>query len=194
MNHRSSRKVPKSKILKAALALFSLRGYTETKMIDIARSAGMSVGALYLRFHSKEELCMELINEQRKGFDELTIAIPLENDPLKALKSYIALHLDYALKRKQLISMILREHKLPFLKPMRKNFFADQQKIIRAILRRGVKQGVFRRVNYDQTSLIIFSSIRGAILFKLSFEIGSVQMLKDSLFDLICTGIRKDVS
>jgi AcrR family transcriptional regulator len=187
-------KTPKSKILKIALGLFSSKGYSETKMAEIARTAGISVGALYLRYRSKEEICLELINEQRKGFDELTKDITAMNhNPLNALRSYITLNLDYSFKRKQLISMLMREHKLAFLKPMRKSFFKDQKKIIKDILVEGVKHGIFRAVNYEDTALMIFASIRGAILFKLSFEIGSVKRLSDSLFTLISNGIRKDV-
>lgn len=188
-------KVPKSEILKAALDLFSERGYAETKMVEIAEKAGLSVGALYLRFKSKEALCLELIDEQRRGFDELTNQVKtMHRDPLKALQSYIALNLDYALKRKQLISMLMREHKLTFLRSVRKRFFMSQKKIIREILIEGGNRGIFRKMDYDDTALMIFSSIRGAILFKLSFEIGSAKTLGDSLYDLISSGLRKDTA
>ena len=191
INPQGYSKVPKSEILKVALDLFSSKGYSETKMVEIAGKAGLSVGALYLRFKNKEALCLELIDEQRRGFDELTKKVQAVNsDPLKALKSYIALNLDYAFKRKQLISMLMREHKLLFLKPVRKSFLKSQKKIISDILIEGINKGIFRKMNYDDTALMIFSSIRGAILFELSFETGSAKKLGDSLYDLICNGVR----
>ena len=105
MNHRS---VSNSKILKAALVLFSSRGYSETKMAEIAQNVGLSVGALYLRFKNKEELFGELIKDQSKDFIDRTKNLP-ENDPMKTLKTYIALNIEYAFQKRQLISIFFRE-------------------------------------------------------------------------------------
>jgi len=46
----------RQQILDAALACFSRRGYHATSMEDIVREAGLSVGAIYTYFPSKEEL------------------------------------------------------------------------------------------------------------------------------------------
>jgi len=50
----------RQQILDAALACFSRRGYHATSMEDIVREAGLSVGALYTYFPSKEELFLAL--------------------------------------------------------------------------------------------------------------------------------------
>lgn len=191
MNHRSVNKVPSSKILKAALDLFSSRGYSETKMAEIAQNVGLSVGALYLRFKNKEELFGELIKDQSKDFIDRTKNLP-GNDPMKTLKTYIALNIDYAFQKRQLISIFFREYNLTFLKPLRKNFFKTQHKIIKDILTAGIKKGIFRPMDIEDTSSIIFASIRGAILLKLIFGIGDVKAMSNSLFNLITNGIRKD--
>jgi AcrR family transcriptional regulator len=189
MNQRS---VPKSKILKVALDLFSSKGYSGTKMSEIARNAGMSVGALYLRFKSKQELCLELIKDQTKDFIELTRTLPFK-DPLKAIRTYITLNLDYAFKKRQLLSMFIKEFTLPFVQPLKKNFYKTQHKIIEDILIAGVKKGVFRPLNTKEISSMVFASIRGAILLKLVFRVGDVKAISNSLFKLIINGIRKDM-
>ena len=191
MNHRSVNKVPSSRILKAALVLFSSRGYSETKMAEIAQNVGLSVGALYLRFKNKEELFGELIKDQSKDFIDRTKNLP-ENDPMKTLKTYIALNIEYAFQKRQLISIFFREYNLTFLKPLRKNFFKTQHKIIKNILTAGIKKGIFRPMDIEDTASIIFASIRGAILLKLIFGIGDVKAMSNSLFNLITNGIRKD--
>ncbi|NRY61538.1 TetR/AcrR family transcriptional regulator [Clostridium beijerinckii] len=49
-----------SKIKDAAINLFSQRGYKETKIADIAKSAGVSVGTIYVSFKGKKELFKSL--------------------------------------------------------------------------------------------------------------------------------------
>ncbi|HYB76507.1 MAG TPA: helix-turn-helix domain-containing protein, partial [Nitrososphaerales archaeon] len=50
----------KARILKAAANVFAERGYHQATMDDVARSIGVSKGAIYLYFRSKEELFDEL--------------------------------------------------------------------------------------------------------------------------------------
>ncbi|MBI5195509.1 MAG: TetR/AcrR family transcriptional regulator [Nitrospirae bacterium] len=191
MNHRSAKKTPKSKVLKTALCLFSSKGYSKTKMAEIARKAGLSVGALYLRYKSKEELCLELIKDQTQDFIERTRNLP-QKDPLKALQTYIELNLDYAFQKRRLLSLFFREHNLPFMHPLRKNFFRVQHEIIRKILNEGIRSGIFMPSNNKDCATMIFASIRGAVLLKLIFNIGDTKTMSKSLFNLIINGIGKD--
>ena len=192
MNHRSFNKVSRSKVLRSALDLFSSKGYSETKMAEIARRSGLSVGALYLRFKNKQELCLELIEDQTQDFVERIKSLPDEN-PIKAMQNYIALNLEYSFQKRQLISMFFKEYNLPFLQPVRKNFFRAQHRIISDILTNGIKSGIFRSMDTKDTASMIFASIRGAVLLKIIFGIGDAKKMSTSLFKLITDGIRKDV-
>ena len=51
-----SKKNSKDQILKAAMKIFVVNGYSETRMDDIANGAGLSKGAVYHHFSSKSEL------------------------------------------------------------------------------------------------------------------------------------------
>lgn len=51
------------KVLRAALALFSRQGFRATSMRQIARRAGLSVGALYHHFGGKEVIFQRLIDQ-----------------------------------------------------------------------------------------------------------------------------------
>jgi AcrR family transcriptional regulator len=51
---------PRDRILDAAKNLFAQYGYQRTGMVDIAKAAGISRPALYLQFHSKEEVYLAL--------------------------------------------------------------------------------------------------------------------------------------
>ena len=48
-------------ILDAALDLFTEKGFSSTRMVDIAKKAGISKGTLYLYFDSKEIIFKELL-------------------------------------------------------------------------------------------------------------------------------------
>ena len=179
-------------MLRSALDLFSSKGYSETKMAEIARKSGLSVGALYLRFKNKQELCLELIEDQTQDFVERIKSLPDEN-PIKAIQNYIALNLEYSFQKRQLISMFFKEYNLPFLQPVRKNFFRAQHRIISDILTNGIERKIFRSMDTKDTASMIFASIRGAVLLKIIFGIGDTKKMSASLFKLITDGIRKDV-
>jgi AcrR family transcriptional regulator len=53
--------VYKDAILAAARDEFDDRGYAATRMLDVARRAGMSVGALYRYFENKEDLFVSIM-------------------------------------------------------------------------------------------------------------------------------------
>lgn len=53
----------RAKILKAALDLFSHRGYGATSMRDIAEKSGASIGSVYHHFTEKEEIFRTLLDE-----------------------------------------------------------------------------------------------------------------------------------
>lgn len=48
-------------ILDAALDLFTNKGFSSTRMVDIAKKAGVSKGTLYLYFDSKELIFQEMV-------------------------------------------------------------------------------------------------------------------------------------
>mgnify|MGYP001487315203 CR=1 FL=1 len=58
----------KEKILKAALKIFVVKGYSETRMDDIALGANLSKGAVYHHFSSKEKLFFSLIDYWEDSF------------------------------------------------------------------------------------------------------------------------------
>ncbi len=82
---RSEKKqATRTKILKAAYALFNEKGYDETSYGEIAERAGVGYGTIYTHFSSKENLLLEfnldMINWQA---DRLRKLVPLSSNPLQ---------------------------------------------------------------------------------------------------------------
>jgi AcrR family transcriptional regulator len=51
----------RARLLEAAVRVFARQGYGGTKVLDVVREAGLSTGAVYGRFRSKEELLREAV-------------------------------------------------------------------------------------------------------------------------------------
>lgn len=75
----------REEILEAGLNLFIRKGYAATKVSDIAKSVGMSVGLLFHYFKSKEKLYEELISLGISG----PMSIMASND-MEPLEFFIA--------------------------------------------------------------------------------------------------------
>jgi AcrR family transcriptional regulator len=56
----------REQILEAAMACFAQHGYRATSMEDIVHQSGLSVGAIYTYFPSKEELFLALADQRSK--------------------------------------------------------------------------------------------------------------------------------
>ena len=68
------------KILDAAVNLFLHYGYDKTTVSDIAREAGVSKGAIYLHFASKDALLEALITRETMTYAEKWLAL-IDADP-----------------------------------------------------------------------------------------------------------------
>src|ERR687883_426065 len=61
----------RDQILAAAMSCFARQGYHNTSMDDVVRESGLSVGAIYTYFSSKEDLFLALADarsEQTLGY------------------------------------------------------------------------------------------------------------------------------
>jgi AcrR family transcriptional regulator len=77
MKIKQSPKLPAEKrrhqLLQAAHQLFASKGYRESSTDDIARKAGLTKGAFYFHFKSKEEVLLTLMRRQAEGFRQMLI-------------------------------------------------------------------------------------------------------------------------
>jgi len=72
MKIKQSPKLPaeerRRQLLKSAHRLFAEKGYRQTSTEEIARKAGLTKGALYFHFKSKEDILFALIKSMTDGF------------------------------------------------------------------------------------------------------------------------------
>jgi len=86
----------KTRILSAANRVFGERGYRQATMDDVAKKLGVSKGAIYLYFASKEELFEEICRTEPLAFKEILYTTFSENrKPLESAGEFF----DKMLKR-----------------------------------------------------------------------------------------------
>ncbi len=68
MAENKSKEERQNQILESALHIFVVKGYSETRMDDIAEDAGLSKGALYHHYESKNELFFALVDYWEESF------------------------------------------------------------------------------------------------------------------------------
>jgi AcrR family transcriptional regulator len=63
----------RARLTTAALRLFGDKGYEAASVEEIARNAGMPVGAFYLHFRSKRQLLLSLMNDLMIGLSQVNL-------------------------------------------------------------------------------------------------------------------------
>jgi len=81
MTRKEQAEKRRQEILSASLDIFIRKGYAATKIQDIAKAAGMSVGLMFNYFESKEKLYEELIKIGKSH--PQTVLNGIEGEPLE---------------------------------------------------------------------------------------------------------------
>src|SRR6476660_9653960 len=99
----------RDRIYNAALALFRERGFDATTMRDIASAAGMSLGAAYHYFPSKEALVMDYYEWMQSEHERrFSVAVPRDADFKTKLGALFNTKLDMLGQDRKLLAALFR--------------------------------------------------------------------------------------
>jgi TetR/AcrR family transcriptional regulator len=161
-----------AELVGAALTLFVEKGFAATSVEEIAQSAGVSKGTLFLYFQSKEDLFKAVVRENissalREAFDEVSVWTGSTAD----LVPYLMLQWwrRYGNMPAGGITKLMMSEARNF--PSLAAFYQQEvvlpaQELIRLTLQRGIRRGEFRRVNVDLALYAILSPIMFLIMWK----------------------------
>ncbi|MBN1126245.1 MAG: TetR/AcrR family transcriptional regulator [Sedimentisphaerales bacterium] len=79
----------KTRILAAAANLFSVHGCSATTMEDILTATGITKGAFYYYFKSKETLCLAVLDEATGQYEQLMESLDRIEEPLDRLRTLL---------------------------------------------------------------------------------------------------------
>ena len=98
----------RERILAAAAEWFGTHGYAATSIRDIARDVGVTVGAIYVHFPSKERLLVAVYEEGVRRIGDAVDAVPGELAPWERLERMAVAHLDALLDNAGYARVIVR--------------------------------------------------------------------------------------
>lgn len=162
-------------ILDAALECFAAKGFTATRMDDVAARAGVTKGTVYLYFKTKEDLFKELVRARL-----VPNIAALETAAVGAASSAELLdRLFHVWTERLLPSKVSVLPKLIIAEagnfPELAAFYLKEAihrglGLLRGLVKRGVETGEFRPVDADHVVYCIIAPLLFSLLWRHSFE------------------------
>ena len=137
----------RDRILRAAISIFSRKGYFNSKISEIARQAGVADGTIYLYFKNKDDLLISLFEEKMgEVVDDVKKRVAEGGDALSRLRIFIRNHMELLVREAGLIEVIQVELRQSnkFMKEYVPVQFLEYLDVISAILEQGKREGTFR--------------------------------------------------
>jgi AcrR family transcriptional regulator len=134
----------KGRILEAANKVFAEKGYHEATMDDIAKRLGVSKGAIYLYFPSKEDLFEAMCKTAPQAFKEILFSsFRDEANPVESATQFFDKMLKLSASNPGLSFEILSEaSRNPTLKRILKKNHVEYEEVLTGFLAEGRKRGI----------------------------------------------------
>jgi AcrR family transcriptional regulator len=98
-----------SRILEAALDLFSEHGFERTTLQQIADQLGLTKAALYYHFRSKDDLLEALVMPVITDLDDLLDTVEVSPSVRASRRAFVELYVDYLLRHRRVIAYVSQD-------------------------------------------------------------------------------------
>ncbi len=185
------------RILEAARGVFARRGYTGASLDEIGRECGLTKGAIYVYFDSKEELFLaleDLVHQPTTGdFLAPVLAARTARERLTRAGKLVfdnQAHLDRDTLR-VMYEFWTQAPRLKAIERVYRSRYNGTQRFLAALLREGVTQGEFREdVDPDVLASMLMATIEGLCLYWAAIGIEfDWERLEKTLFSVVLDGI-----
>ncbi len=157
-----------AQILDAAMEVFAGKGFHKARMEDIARRAGLSKGALYLYFRSKEAIILALLDRLfRREMEGLTADLPDASAEerllyfLDAIIANVGTWLRLLPVAYEFLGLIFR-HKT--VQKAFRQYMHDYLERAVPLIQDGIDRGEFRPVDATDAALALGALFEGTLL------------------------------
>lgn len=183
----------RKQILKAAVKVFSRKGFHETKVDEIARLADVGKGTVYEYFAGKAELFQEMFKTGMEFYmTDLTGALKPGMSCRAKLVLVARHHMNFVHRYKDLARITMTEH-VHFDEGFRNWIWENRMKkeeFLREIISEGIAAGEFRRVDPHAAALAFMGAI-SVICSPMFFSKGRVSDddFLEPVMDVIFSGL-----
>ena len=179
------------KIFNAALTISNEKGFAAMSLRDLSAQAGLSMGALYTYFTSKEELLQMIQRQISVVIQVLLDQIEGIEDPRSKLKRVIQSHLFLSEVMQPWFYFAYMETKNLAKQEHKKAIEAElaTEKLLIDIMKEGQDKGVFKAVNMELTGAVIKAMLQDWYLKRWKYARRNVSVEKYAAFvvDLVET-------
>jgi len=184
-----------SEILDAARKIFAKKGFELATMDEIASTAGLAKGTVYLYFKSKRQLYLKTLQHGRAELFEQVKTNMLAAEGLRAkIRSFIATRMAYSEKNSNFYKIYLTEFNNIIHPASINSEFRDlslkQAQMIGQALQESIDRNEIRKLNVDALAFLVQDMTRSLITRRLlGLSKANIEEDIDFLCDLIWTGI-----
>jgi AcrR family transcriptional regulator len=161
-----------NRILNQAMRIFLEKGYHGTSIDNITQAAGLTKGALYWHFRSKEDLLKRIIKEYEKRFlDGLVQAVgEVQGGALNKFEKYFRYNAAFAYYNRELcvsfdtlaVELVGAHHGI---EPEFRRIYKKYQKFLSSLILQGKKEKVFKKeLDPDLAALTVIAFHDGILL------------------------------
>ena len=188
------REEKRRRILRAAIDEFARKGYFSTRMADVAKSAAVADGTLYLYFEGKEHLLISIFDDVlSRAIAHAHAEIEGIASPLEKLRVVLRLHLETLADDRALAHVLQIEtrHSRRFMNLLTRGRLGDYLELLRALVADGQSVGEIRRdVSAGFATNVIFGSVDEIVnSWLLTDEHGDLVRFLDPLMDFLANGM-----
>ena len=184
----------RERILRAAVDVFAQSGYFNAKVAEIAKSAGVADGTIYLYFDGKEDLLITIFREHTRTFlQSLSAQLTSVSSPEDRIRTIVRHHLETLGRDRALavVSQVELRHSLKFMSLFSHEEVADYLNLLRKTVEQGQAAGVFRRTLHPQLVAkalfgILDEMVTSWILSEKEYDLPEQA---EQLADLVLTGL-----
>ncbi len=155
--------VRRAQILEAALHCFGEKGLHAARMDDIAHASGLSKGAIYFHFESKDEIFRALFHAFEEALFTDWDALP-RGSALETLRAIGQIALEKLLQLRPLLAAWTEFLRQPESRAHMAEVYRQSRARIAATVRAGIDSGELRETSPEHVAAVLTALIEGLLL------------------------------
>jgi AcrR family transcriptional regulator len=187
----------RAQIIEAALACYTRKGYANTTMDDIVAESGLSKGAIYWYFKSKDDVfqaaftsmfeavgieTMASLQACETAAERLRLGARTMVDLARDIEGYFALIVEFWAQSEN------RDEVMGFWAEM----LTQYQQVIAAIFEGGIQSGEFKEVDADALAWMIMTAYDGLAAYDMMIPNLDMDKISETFIETLLKGLMAD--